>query len=89
MHLLTRGLTSLHGIEPFMKQISQEHNIDRRLSPTDKELFDDADDDEAGSVVDVDDGSYTDDHEQEHEQELDDGQDSGSESFVHVSTIFV
>jgi hypothetical protein len=51
-------------------------------------LFDDADDDEAGSVVDVDDdGSYTDDHEQEHEQELDDGQDSGSESFVHVSTI--
>ncbi|KAH9534734.1 hypothetical protein CY35_17G019600 [Sphagnum magellanicum] len=83
MHLLTRGLTSLHGIEPFMKQISQEHNIDRRLSPTDKELFDDADDDEAGSVVDVDDGSYTDDHEQEHEQELDDGQDSGSESFVH------
>ncbi len=68
-----------------MKQISQEHKIDRRLSSTEKGLFDDADDDEAGSVVDVDDGSYTDDHEQE--QELDDGQDSGSESFVHVSTI--
>ncbi len=66
-----------------MKQISQEHKIDRRLSSTEKGFFDDADDDEAGSVVDVDDGSYTDDH----EQELDDGQDSGSESFVHVSTI--
>ncbi|KAH9537957.1 hypothetical protein CY35_16G079600 [Sphagnum magellanicum] len=72
MQLLSRGLTSLHGIEPLMKQISQEHNIDRRLSSVDEGLFDDTDD-EAGSVVDIYDDdyvSYVDDHGREHEQDL-------------------
>jgi hypothetical protein len=87
MQLLSRGLTSLHGIEPLMKQISQEHNIDRRLSSVDEGLFDDTDD-EAGSVVDIYDDdyvSYVDDHGREHEQDLEVGPDSGSESFVNVS----
>ncbi|KAH9537955.1 hypothetical protein CY35_16G079600 [Sphagnum magellanicum] len=85
MQLLSRGLTSLHGIEPLMKQISQEHNIDRRLSSVDEGLFDDTDD-EAGSVVDIYDDdyvSYVDDHGREHEQDLEVGPDSGSESFVN------
>jgi hypothetical protein len=87
MQLLSKGLTSLHGIEPLMKQISQEHNIDRRLSSVDEGLFDDTDD-EAGSVVDIYDDdyvSYVDDHGREHEQDLEVGPDSDSESFVNVS----
>ncbi|XP_024388806.1 uncharacterized protein [Physcomitrium patens] len=84
MQLFSRGLTSLHGIEPHMKQVTQELNIDRRLNPADRDGFENEDeDDEDVSDIDHrldDDGSYFDDADEEKERHHAREDDLGSES---------
>lgn len=82
MQFFSKGLTSLHGVEPYMKSVTQERNIDRRLSSADEE-FDDGDDEAASNLDDMDDDddddvSYIDDEDQDHGHARE--QDSGSSS---------
>ena len=44
MKLFSKGLISLHDIEPHIKQVTQELNIDQHLSPIDMDDFEAEDD---------------------------------------------
>lgn len=69
MKLFSKGLISLHDIEPHIKQFTQELNIDRRLSSADMDESE-VEEDEVASFTDVihDDGSYFDDADEEMER---------------------
>ncbi|XP_024380659.1 uncharacterized protein [Physcomitrium patens] len=84
MQLFSKVLTSLHGIEPHMKQVTKELNIDRHLSSADGDVFnDEIEDDEDVSDIEhhLDDaGSYFDDADEEKEHHHVREDDLGSES---------
>lgn len=89
MQLFSKVLTSLHGIEPHMKQVTKELNIDRHLSSADGDVFnDEIEDDEDVSDIEhhLDDaGSYFDDADEEKEHHHVREDDLGSESSEIVS----